>query len=52
MTYYDKTQLTLIIIAPPDQAEEGDRLFREPRILDGVYALPYWAESSPELQRI
>ena len=28
MTYHDKTQLTLIIIAPPDQAEEGDRLFR------------------------
>jgi hypothetical protein len=28
MTYHDKTQLTLIIIAPPDQAAEGDRLFR------------------------
>ena len=28
MTYHDKIQLTLIIIAPPDQAEEGDRLFR------------------------
>jgi hypothetical protein len=28
MTYHDKIQLTAIIIAPPDQAEEGDRLFR------------------------
>ena len=28
MTYHDKIQLTLIIIAPPDQAEEGDCLFR------------------------
>ena len=28
MKYHDKIQLTLIIIAPPDQAEEGDRLFR------------------------
>ena len=28
MTYHDKIQLTLIIIAPPDQSEEGDRLFR------------------------
>ena len=28
MTYHDKIQLTLIIIAPPDQAAEGDRLFR------------------------
>ena len=28
MTYHDKIQLTFIIIAPPDQAEEGDRLFR------------------------
>ena len=24
MTYHDKTQLTLIIIAPPDQVAEGD----------------------------
>ena len=31
MTYHDKIQLTLIIIAPPDQAEEGDRLFRSHR---------------------
>jgi hypothetical protein len=28
MTYHDKIQLTFIIIAPPDQVEEGDRLFR------------------------
>jgi hypothetical protein len=28
MTYHDKVQLTLIIIAPPDQAEDGDRLFQ------------------------
>ena len=28
MKYHDKIQLTAIIIAPPDQAEEGDRLFR------------------------
>jgi hypothetical protein len=28
MTYHDKIQLTAIIIAPPDQAVEGDRLFR------------------------
>ena len=28
MTYHDKIQLTLIIIAPPDQAAEGDRLFK------------------------
>jgi hypothetical protein len=28
MTYHDKVQLTLIIIAPPDQAAEGDRFFK------------------------
>ena len=28
MTYHDKVQLTVIIIAPPDQAAEGDRLFQ------------------------
>ena len=28
MAYHNNIQLTLIIIAPPDQAEEGDRLFR------------------------
>ena len=28
MTYHDKIQLMLIIIAPPDQAAEGDRIFQ------------------------
>ena len=28
MSYDDKTQLTAIIIASPDQAEEGERIFR------------------------
>ena len=28
MAYHDKIQLTLIIIAPPDQAAEGDRIFQ------------------------
>lgn len=28
MSYRDKIQLTAIIIAPPDQVEEGDRIFR------------------------
>jgi hypothetical protein len=28
MKYHDKIQLTLMIIAPPDQAAEGDRLFK------------------------
>ena len=28
MTYHDKVQLTLIIIAPPDQVAEGDRIFK------------------------
>ena len=28
MSYHDKTQLTAIIIASPDQAEEGERIFR------------------------
>ena len=28
MTYKGKTQLTFIIVAPPDQVEEGDRLFK------------------------
>src|SRR6266403_4382120 len=28
MTYHGKTQLTLIIIAPPDQVAEGDRIFK------------------------
>jgi hypothetical protein len=28
MTYHGNTQLTMIIIAPPDQVAEGDRLFK------------------------
>ena len=28
MTYHGKKQLTLMIIAPPGQAEEGDRVFK------------------------
>jgi hypothetical protein len=28
MTYHDKIQLTIIIVAPPDQVTEGDRIFR------------------------
>ena len=28
MTYHDKVQITLIIIAPPDQVAERDRCFR------------------------
>ena len=28
MTYHDKVQITAIIIAPPDQVAEGDRIFK------------------------
>ena len=28
MKYHDKTQLNFIIIAPPDQVAEGDRVFK------------------------
>jgi hypothetical protein len=28
MTYHNKSQITLIIIAPPDQVAEGDRIFK------------------------
>ena len=28
MTYHDKIQLTIIIVAPPEQVAEGDRIFR------------------------
>ena len=28
MAHKGKTQLTIVIVAPPDQAEEGDRIFR------------------------
>ena len=52
MTYHDKIQLNAIIIAPADQAAEGDRLFKSHGVLDGVYAPPDRGESSPELQRV
>jgi hypothetical protein len=28
MAYHDRTQLTFVIVAPPDQVQEGDRIFR------------------------
>ena len=28
MIYHDKIQLTLIIITPPDEVAEGDRIFK------------------------
>ena len=28
MTYHNKSQITLIVIAPPDQVAEGDRIFK------------------------
>jgi hypothetical protein len=28
MTYHDKIQITLIVIAPPDQVAEGDHIFK------------------------
>jgi hypothetical protein len=28
MAYHHKTQLTFVITAPPDQVQEGDRIFR------------------------
>jgi len=31
MTYHGKFQITLIIIAPPDQVAEGDRIFKSHR---------------------
>jgi hypothetical protein len=31
MTYHDKIQLTLIIIAPADEVAEGDRIFKSHR---------------------
>ena len=52
MTYHDKTQLTLVIIAPPDQAEEGDRLFKSHGVWMEANAPPQRGESSPELQRM
>jgi hypothetical protein len=53
MTYHDKIQLTLIIIAPPDQAAEGDRIFQSHGSwMESTHYLPYGRESSPELQRV
>jgi hypothetical protein len=31
MTYHNKSQITLIVIAPPDQVAEGDRIFKSHR---------------------
>jgi hypothetical protein len=31
MAHHDKVQITLIIIAPPDQVAEGDRIFKSHR---------------------
>ena len=28
MAYHGKTQLTFVIVAPPDQVAEGDRIFK------------------------
>ena len=52
MTYHDKIQLTLIIIAPPDQAAEGDRLFKSHGSWMESTHSRYRRESSPELQRV
>ena len=57
MAYHGKTQLTFVIIAPPDQVAEGDRIFKShapwmesthPR--DGDKALlTYNVSKAPEL---
>jgi hypothetical protein len=57
MKYHDKTQLALIIIAPPDQVAEGDRIFKSHRAWmeathyrDGEKALlSYNVSKGPEL---
>jgi hypothetical protein len=57
MKYNDKTQLALIIIAPPDQVAEGDRIFKSHRAWmeathyrDGEKALlSYNVSKGPEL---
>ena len=57
MKYHDKTQLTLIIIAPPDQVAEGDRIFKShgswmeaTHYRDGEKALlSYNVSKAPEL---
>jgi hypothetical protein len=52
MNYHDKIKLRVIIIAPPDQATEGDRIFKKSQGLDGGYTLSYRRENSPDLQRV
>ena len=57
MAYHGKVQMTYVIVAPPDQVEEGERLFRShgpwmeathPR--DGEKALlSYSVSKTPEL---
>ena len=57
MSLKGKTQLTFVIVAPPDQVEEGDRLFRNhvpwmeaTHHRDGDKALlSYTVTKSPEL---
>ena len=52
MTYHDKIQLTLIIIAPPDQVAEGDRIFKSHGSWMEATHYRERGESSPELQRV
>ena len=57
MAHKDKIQLTIIIVAPPDQVEEGDRIFRShapwmeaTHHRDGEKALlKYTVSKAPEL---
>ena len=57
MAHHDKVQITLIIIAPPDQVAEGDRIFKSHRAWmeathyrDGGKALlSYNVSKGPEL---
>ena len=57
MAYNGKTQLTFVIIAPPDQVKEGDRIFKShaswmeaSHHRDGENALlQYTVSKSPEL---
>ena len=57
MAHHDKVQITLIIIAPPDQVAEGDRIFKSHRAWmeathyrDGEKALlSYNVSKGPEL---
>ncbi len=58
MSYNGKTQLTFVIIAPPDQVAEGDRIFKShapwtekshPRSGDKAL-LEYTVSKAPEMQ--